>query len=50
VRRRRIGSTDLEASEVGLAVWSLVAGEGARSDEAAAGVLGVALALGVVYF
>jgi aryl-alcohol dehydrogenase-like predicted oxidoreductase len=50
VRRRRIGSTDLEASEVGLAVWSLVAGEGARSDEAAAGVLGAALDLGVAYF
>jgi aryl-alcohol dehydrogenase-like predicted oxidoreductase len=50
LRRRRIGSTDLEASEVGLAVWSLVAGEGARSDEAAAGVLGAALDLGVAYF
>jgi aryl-alcohol dehydrogenase-like predicted oxidoreductase len=50
VRRRRIGSTDLEASEVGLAVWSLVAGEGARSDVAAAGVLGAALDLGVAYF
>jgi len=50
LRRRRIGSTDLEASEVGLAVWSLVAGEGARSDEAAAGVLGAALDLGLTYF
>jgi aryl-alcohol dehydrogenase-like predicted oxidoreductase len=50
LRRRRIGSTDLEASEVGLAVWSLVAGEGARSDEAAAGVLGAALDLGLAYF
>jgi aryl-alcohol dehydrogenase-like predicted oxidoreductase len=50
VRRRRIGSTDLVASEVGLAVWSLVAGEGARSDEDAAGVLGAALDLGVAYF
>ncbi|HEV2892928.1 MAG TPA: aldo/keto reductase [Actinomycetota bacterium] len=50
MRRRRIGSTDLEASEVGLAVWSLVAGEGARSDEAAAGVLGAALDLGIGYF
>ena len=50
MRRRRIGSTDLETSEVGLAVWSLVAGEGARSDEAAAGVLGAALDLGVTYF
>ena len=50
MRRRRIGSTDLQASEVGLAVWSLVAGEGARSDEAAAGVLGAALDLGVTYF
>ena len=31
-------------------MWSLVAGEGARSDEAAAGVLGAALDLGVAYF
>ena len=50
MRHRRIGSTGLVASEVGLAVWSLVAGEGARSDEAAAGVLGAALDLGVAYF
>jgi aryl-alcohol dehydrogenase-like predicted oxidoreductase len=49
VRSRRIGSTDLVASEVGLAVWSLVAGEGARSDEDAAGVVGAALDLGVAY-
>jgi aryl-alcohol dehydrogenase-like predicted oxidoreductase len=50
VRRRRIGSTDLVASEVGLAVWSLVAGPGARSDEDAADLLGAALDLGVAYF
>ena len=50
MRHRRIGSTDLVASEVGLAVWSLVAGEGARSDEDASGVLGAALDLGVAYF
>jgi aryl-alcohol dehydrogenase-like predicted oxidoreductase len=50
VRHRRIGSTDLVASEVGLAVWSLVAGEGARSDEDAAGLLGAALDLGIAYF
>jgi aryl-alcohol dehydrogenase-like predicted oxidoreductase len=50
VRHRRIGSTDLMASEVGLAVWSLVAGEGARSDEDAAGLLGAALDLGIAYF
>jgi aryl-alcohol dehydrogenase-like predicted oxidoreductase len=50
VRSRRIGSTDLVASEVGLAVWSLVAGEGARSDEHAAGLLGAALDLGIAYF
>jgi aryl-alcohol dehydrogenase-like predicted oxidoreductase len=50
VRHRRIGSTDLVVSEVGLAVWSLVAGEGARSDEAAAAVLGAALDLGIGYF
>jgi aryl-alcohol dehydrogenase-like predicted oxidoreductase len=50
VRHRRIGTTDLMASEVGLAVWSLVAGEGARSDEDAAGLLGAALDLGIAYF
>ena len=50
MRHRHIGSTDLVASEVGLAVWSLVAGEGARSDEAAAGLLGAALDLGIAYF
>jgi aryl-alcohol dehydrogenase-like predicted oxidoreductase len=50
VRHRRIGSTDLVASEVGLAVWSLVAGEGARSDEDAAALLGAALDLGLAYF
>jgi aryl-alcohol dehydrogenase-like predicted oxidoreductase len=50
MRHRRIGSTDLVASEVGLAVWSLVAGEGARSDEDAAALLGAALDLGVAYF
>jgi aryl-alcohol dehydrogenase-like predicted oxidoreductase len=49
VRHRRIGSTDLVASEVGLAVWPLVAGPGARSDEAAADLLGAALDLGVGY-
>jgi aryl-alcohol dehydrogenase-like predicted oxidoreductase len=50
VRSRRIGSTDLVASEVGLAVWSLVAGDGARSDEDAGALLGAALDLGVAYF
>ena len=50
MRHRRIGSTDLVASEVGLPVWSLVAGEGARSDEEAAGLLGAALDLGIAYF
>jgi aryl-alcohol dehydrogenase-like predicted oxidoreductase len=50
VRHRRIGSTDLVASEVGLPVWSLVAGKGARSDEDAAGLLGAALDLGIAYF
>jgi aryl-alcohol dehydrogenase-like predicted oxidoreductase len=50
MRQRRIGSTGLVASEVGLAVWSLVAGEGARSDTDAAGLLGAALDLGVAYF
>ncbi len=50
MRHRRIGSTGLVASEVGLPVWSLVAGEGARSDEDAAGLLGAALDLGIAYF
>jgi aryl-alcohol dehydrogenase-like predicted oxidoreductase len=50
VRQRRIGWTDLVATEVGLAVWSLVTGPGARSDEDAAGLLGAALDLGVGYF
>jgi aryl-alcohol dehydrogenase-like predicted oxidoreductase len=50
VRQRGIGSTDLVASEVGLAVWSLVAGPGARSDEAALDLLAAALDLGVTYF
>jgi aryl-alcohol dehydrogenase-like predicted oxidoreductase len=50
VRHRRIGSTDLVASEVGLAVGPLVAGPGARSDEAVAGLLAAALDLGIAYF
>jgi aryl-alcohol dehydrogenase-like predicted oxidoreductase len=50
VRHRRIGSTDLVASEVGLAVWPLVAGPGARPDEDVAGLLGTALDLGIGYF
>ena len=50
MRHRRIGSTDLVATKVGLAVWSLVAGPGARSDEDAAELLGAALDLGVGYF
>jgi aryl-alcohol dehydrogenase-like predicted oxidoreductase len=50
VRQRRIGSTDLVASELGLAVWPLVAGPGARSDEDAADLLKAALDLGVSYF
>jgi aryl-alcohol dehydrogenase-like predicted oxidoreductase len=50
LRHRRIGSTDLVASEVGLAVWPLVAGPGARSDEDVAGLLQAALDLGISYF
>jgi aryl-alcohol dehydrogenase-like predicted oxidoreductase len=50
LRHRRIGSTDLVASEVGLAVWPLVAGSGARSDEDVAGLLKAALDLGISYF
>ena len=50
MRHRRIGSTDLVASEVGLAVGPLVAGPGARSDEEVAGLLAAALDLGIAYF
>jgi aryl-alcohol dehydrogenase-like predicted oxidoreductase len=50
VRHRRIGSTDLVASEVGLALGPLVGGPGARSDEEVAGLLAAALDLGIAYF
>jgi aryl-alcohol dehydrogenase-like predicted oxidoreductase len=49
VRSRRIGATDLSASEVGLAVGPLVAGPGARADDDVAGLLGAALDLGIGY-
>jgi aryl-alcohol dehydrogenase-like predicted oxidoreductase len=50
VHHRRIGSTDLVVSEVGLPLAPLVAGPGARSDEDVADLLGAALDLGVGYF
>jgi aryl-alcohol dehydrogenase-like predicted oxidoreductase len=50
VRHRRIGSTELVASEVGLAVWPLIAGPEARPDEDVADLLGSALDLGIGYF
>jgi len=50
VRSRRIGATDLVASEVGLAVGPLVAGPEPRADEEVAGLLGAALDLGIGYF
>jgi aryl-alcohol dehydrogenase-like predicted oxidoreductase len=50
VRHRRIGSTELVASEVGLAVWPLIAGPEARPDEDAADLLEAALDLGIGYF
>jgi aryl-alcohol dehydrogenase-like predicted oxidoreductase len=50
VRHRRVGTTDLEPSEVGFPVWDLVAGSRARSDEQAAGLLGAALDLGITWF
>jgi aryl-alcohol dehydrogenase-like predicted oxidoreductase len=50
VRSRRIGATDLVASEVGLAVGPLVAGPGARPDGAVAELLAAALDLGIAYF
>ena len=50
MRHRRIGATDLVATEVGLAVGPLVAGPGARSDTEIADLLGAALDLGIGYF
>ena len=50
MRHRRIGSTDLVASEIGFPVWSLVAGPAARPDGQAAELLGAALDLGIGYF
>jgi aryl-alcohol dehydrogenase-like predicted oxidoreductase len=50
VRHRRIGSTDLVVSEVGLAVWPLLAGPEARPGEDVADLLGAALDLGIGYF
>jgi aryl-alcohol dehydrogenase-like predicted oxidoreductase len=50
MRHRRIGATDLVASEVGLAVGPLVAGPGARSDAEVADLLSAALDLGIGYF
>jgi len=50
VRHRRVGSSDLLASEVGFPVWDLVAGPRVRSDEEAAGLLRAALDLGITWF
>jgi aryl-alcohol dehydrogenase-like predicted oxidoreductase len=50
LRQRRVGSSDLLASEVGFPVWDLVAGPRARSDEEAAGLLRAALDLGIAWF
>jgi hypothetical protein len=47
MRQRTFGTTDLRASEVGLAVSAMAAG---RDDEAAAGLLRRALDLGVTFF
>jgi aryl-alcohol dehydrogenase-like predicted oxidoreductase len=49
MRHRRIGATDLVASEVGLAVGPLVAGPGSRPDGEAADLLRAALDLGIAY-
>jgi aryl-alcohol dehydrogenase-like predicted oxidoreductase len=49
MRHRRIGATDLVASEVGLAVGPLVAGPGARPDGEVAELLRAALDLGIGY-
>ena len=50
MRHRRVGTSDLEASEVGFPVWELVAGPRARPDEEAAALLGAALDLGITWF
>jgi len=50
MRHRRIGATDLVASEVGLAVGPLVAGPGARPDGEVADLLSAALDLGIGVF
>ena len=50
MRHRRIGTSDLVVSEVGLAVGPLVGGPGARSDEEVADLLAAALDLGIAYF
>jgi aryl-alcohol dehydrogenase-like predicted oxidoreductase len=50
MRHRRIGATDLVASEVGLAVGPLVAGPGGRPDGEVADLLRAALDLGIGYF
>lgn len=50
MRQRRVGSSDLLASEVGFPVWDLVAGPRVRSDEEAAGLLRAALDLGITWF
>jgi aryl-alcohol dehydrogenase-like predicted oxidoreductase len=49
MRHRRIGATDLVASEVGLALGPLVAGPGARPDGEVADLLAAALDLGIGY-
>ncbi|HJU02924.1 MAG TPA: aldo/keto reductase, partial [Actinomycetes bacterium] len=50
MRSRRIGATDLVATEIGLAVGPLVAGPGARPDGEVADLIGAALDLGIGYF
>jgi aryl-alcohol dehydrogenase-like predicted oxidoreductase len=50
LRHRRIGATDLVASEVGLPAAALVAGPDAVPDDRAAWLLRAALDLGVTYF
>jgi aryl-alcohol dehydrogenase-like predicted oxidoreductase len=50
MRHRRIGATDLVASEVGLAVGPLVTGPRARPDAEVADLLSAALDLGIGYF
>jgi aryl-alcohol dehydrogenase-like predicted oxidoreductase len=50
LRYRKLGSTDLEMSEVGMAVAGLTGGQGPRADEDVLRLLRAALDLGITFF